>query len=325
MKCLNIYKQVLVLCLIVLGLSACEKPDKPTPMGDAGQTLITLLGGGEDPVVLPLDVNPPIEKILIADLRKNAANNADLNTATTVTITNTQACLDAYNTANGTSYELLPTSAYTITSDSKVTVSGNTWTINLAPGEFARSISINLDKNQMDLSKQYAFGLKITNSTLGIASKANGFGIVNVLVKNKYDANYEVTGTMVDAANSALTPAFPMKYDLITTGERSVIGFSVKYQDYYVDILNAGSGSVYGSFDPEFLFDANDNVIAVTNAYGQPASNGRYAQLDPSGINKWDPVTKDIDVNFFMFQPSVVPLPNPRVKFSWHMKYKGQR
>jgi hypothetical protein len=325
MKCLNIYKQVIVLCLIVLGLSACQKPDKPKPLGDVGQTLVTLLAGGEDPLVLPLDVNPPIEKVQIADLRKIAANNADLNAATTVTITNTQAFLDDYNTANGTSYELLPTSAYTFSTDSKVTANGNTWTINLAAGEFARQISINLDKNQMDLSKQYAFGLKITQTSVGKASLAKGFGIVNVLVKNKYDANYEVTGTMVDAANSALTPDFPMKYDLITTGEKSVVGSSPKWGGYAVDILNGGSGSYYGSFCPEFTFDANNNVIAVTNVYGQPAGNGRYAQLDPAGINKWDPGTKDIDVNFFMFQPSVVALPNPRVKFSWHMKYKKPR
>jgi hypothetical protein len=313
-----------ILWFLLLGvfITSCEK----TEVKDGGgKTIVKLKDGGADPVVLPLDVNPPIEKIVIADIRKDAASESDVNTATTITITNTQAFLDAYNTANGTSYELLPTAAYTITAESGVTVNGNTWTINLAAGEVARVISINLNKAQMDLSKQYAFGLKITQSTVGSPSLANGFGIVNVLVKNKFDANYLVTGTMTDVGNSALTGDFPMEYDLITTGEKSVIGYSVKWEDYYVDILNAGSESVYGAFCPQFQFDATDKIIAVTNAYGQPASNGRYAQLDPSGINKWDAGTKSIDVKFFMFQPSVVPLPNPRVLFSWHMAYKGSR
>ena len=310
------------LLLLVVALTSCEK----TEIKDGGgKTLIKIVNGGEDPTVIPMDVNPPTETILIADIRKDAVSEADANAATTITITNTQAYLDAYNTTNGTAYELPPASLYTITAASGVTVDGNTWTINLAPGEFARRISITLDKTQMDLSKQYAFGLQVTQSTVGSASLGNGFAIVNPLVINKYDGEYEVTGTMTDAAVGTLTGDFPMTYHLVTTGEKGVIGWSVKWEDYYVDILNAGAESVYGGFCPEFEFDANDNIIAVTNAYGQPASNGRYAELDPSGINKWDPATQNIDVKFFMFQPSSVPLPNPRVSFSWHMDYSGPR
>jgi len=313
-----------IVSFIVLAvmITSCEK----TEIKDGGgKTIIKIRNGGEDPVVLPLDVNPVIEKILIADVRKDASTTADLNSATTITITNTQAFLDAYNTAHGTAYELLPTSAYTITPESGVTVSGSTWTINLAPGELARPIYITLNKAQMDLSKQYAFGLKITQTSVGTASLGSGSSIINVLVKNKFDGEYEVTGTMTDVANGAITGDYPMTYHLVTTGERSVIGFSTKYEDFYVDILSSGSGSVYGAFVPEFQFDVNNNIIAVTNGYGQPASNGRYAQLDPSGINKWDPATRNIDVKFFMFQPSVVPLPNPRVLFSWNMDYEGPR
>jgi hypothetical protein len=309
------------LLLLVVGITSCEKAEIKD---GGGKTLVKIIGGGADPVVIPMDVTPVVEEILIADLRKDAVTEADANAATTVTITNTQAFLDDYNTANGTAFELLPTSAYTITPESGVTVSGNTWTINLAPGELARPISIELDKSQMDLSLSYAFGLQITQTTVGTPS-ASSMVIVNPLVINKYDGVYEVTGTMTDVAVATITGDFPMEYHLITTGERSVVGWSPKYEYYYVDILSGGAGSVYGSFCPEFLFDANDNIIAVTNAYGQPASNGRYAELDPSGVNKWDPATGNINVKFFMFQPSVVALPNPRVLFSWQMAYSGKR
>ena len=168
----NIKLNIGWILFLAMFVTSCQKPDLPKEGG--GKTFLKFVDGGEDPVVLPLDVNPVIEKILIADLRKDALNTADANTATTVTITNTQAYLDAYNTANGTSYELLPTSAYTITPESGVAVSGTTWTVNLASGEFARPISINLDKSQMDLSKQYAFGLQITQSSLGTPSLENG-------------------------------------------------------------------------------------------------------------------------------------------------------
>lgn len=311
------------LLLLAIGLTSCEKDEIKD---GGGKTLVKIIDGGGDPIVLPMDVNPPTETIQILDLRKDAVSEADLNTATTITLTNTQAYLNAYNTAHGTSYELLPTSAYTITAASGVTVSGSTWTVTLAPGEFARSIYITLNKAQMDLSKQYAFGLKITQTSNGTISLASGDALVNPLVKNKYDGAYEVTGTMVDAGNSALTGVFPMNYHLITTGERTVAGWDPDYWvDYFIPIYNAGAVSGYGAFSPIFTFDANNNIISVTNIYGQPAGNGRYAQLDPSGINKWDPATRNIDVKFFMFQPSVVPLPNPRVRFSWHMDYVGSR
>ena len=311
------------LLLFVVGITSCEK----TEIKDGGgKTLVKIIGGGGDPVVVPLDVNPPVEEILIADLRKDAVSEADASAATTVTITNTQAFLDAYNTANGTAYELLPTSAYTITPGSGVTVNGDTWTINLAPGELARPISIELDKAQMDLSKSYAFGLQITQTTVGTPSLASSVVIVNPLVINKYDGVYEVTGTMVDAASAALTGLFPFEYHLITTGEKSVAGFDPYWwEDYFIPIYSGPDVSGYGGFSPVFAFDANDNIIAVTNIYGQPATNGRYAELDPSGINKWDPATGNIDVKFFMFQPSAVALPNPRVSFDWHLAYTGPR
>jgi hypothetical protein len=303
--------------------TACEK----TEIKDGGgKTTIKIEDGGDEPIVLPLDVDPLIEEINLFSLRKDAVSSADLNAATTITLTNTQAYLDAYNTANGTAYELLPTAAYTITAASGVTVSGDTWTVNLAPGEFARNISITLDKSLMDLSLQYAFGMQVTQSTVGSASLANGAAIVNVLVKNKYDGAYEVTGTMADAGNPALTGVFPMNYHLITTGENSVAGWDPDHWvDYFIPIYSAGAVSGYGAFSPIFTFDVNGNIIAVTNIYGQPAGNGRYAQLDPSGINKWDPATGSIDVKFFMFQPSVVPLPAPRVSFDWHLELLGPR
>jgi hypothetical protein len=60
------------------------------------------------------------------------------------------------------------------------------------------------------------------------------------------------------------------------------------------------------------------------NAYGQPASNGRYAQLDPTGVNTWDPVTKTLKVKYFMFQPSVIAV-GPRVSFNETFTYVGVR
>lgn len=314
MKCLNINNQLLVLGLIALGLSACVKPNKPEPMGDAGQTLVKILGGGEDPVVLPLDVNPPVEKIQIADLRKDPANSTDLNTATTVTITNTQAFLDAYNTANHTSYELLPTSAYTITAESGVSVNGNTWTINLAPGEFARSISINLDKTKMDLSKQYAFGLQITQTSVGKASLGSGFGIVNVIVKNKYDGIYSVVSGLVTRYTSPGVPAGDAlsgslagnpDVSMATLGANTVEITGLQW-------ANSGGG-VGGIANLRATVDPLTNLVTMS-ALGS-ATLGNWAGHE----NKYDPATKTFYLAF-RWNPATTTR-----EYEIVLKYKGPR
>lgn len=306
-------------------LASCIKGDVKD-LNDEGATVVKFLGGGGDALVKPMDADPIIETVNVLDIRRDASTQAMLNQPATVTITNTQEFLDDYNAEFGTHYELLPAEAYTITPESGVTVSGSTWTINLAAGEFARSIDVTLDKSKMDLSKQYALACQITQTSSGVVSQAAGFQVVNPLVKNRFDGAYEVTGSMVDAASATLTGLFPMNYHLATTGASSVAGFDPDYWvDYFIPILSGSAVSGYGGYAPIFTFDANDNIISVTNFYGQPASNGRYAAIDPSGINKRDPATGDIDVKFFMYQPASVPLPNPRVSFDWHMEYKGSR
>lgn len=317
-----IYNSCLALSAAMLLLS-CEK----TEVKDGGgKTLFKLTEGGGDPVVLALNTDPIVEEVRIAGVFRDAASNADYNAAATVTLSNSQALLDAYNDEHDTEFELLPAGSYTVTAASGVTVSGNTWTLNMAAKELDRSISISLNKALLDLSKQYAFGLEITNSTLGEPSLGTGTGIVNILIKNDYDGVYNLTGTMADAG-AALDGMWDVDYHLITTGANSVVGWDPNvYEDYYIPIYNGTTPSGYGAYCPIFTFDpVTKKVTTVTNIWGQPASNGRYAAIDPSGVNEWDPVTRDIKVKFFMYQPSVVPLPNPRVVFDWTLEYKGAR
>jgi hypothetical protein len=319
---INILKK---LSLVMLGATALASCEKAEVKDGGGETLVRLLGGGGDPVVYALDLDPATETIEILDIRRDATGSSDLNKPATITLTNSQAFLDAYNDEHETSYQLLPADAWTVTPESGVTISGDTWTVNLAAGEFARQVSVTLDKTKFDLSKSYAFGLQVTGTTVGRASLVTGNAVVNVLIKNRYDGVYEVTGEMEDAGG--LTGYFPMQYELVTSGATRVDGReTVEWGDYYIAVYNGADVSGYGTFSPQFIFDADGNITAVTNRYGQPAAgNGRYAALDPSGINKWDEATGNIDVKFFMYQPSVVALPNPRVKFDWHLEYKGPR
>jgi hypothetical protein len=80
-------------------------------------------------------------------------------------------------------------------------------------------------------------------------------------------------------------------------------------------------GGAYGEFDPVFTFDANNNVISVTNLFGQPSpSRARSADIDPSGVNKYDPGTQTIQVKYFLKQAGAL-----KATFDETLHYLGPR
>ena len=126
-------------------------------------------------------------------------------------------------------------------------------------------------------------------------------------IVNRFDGNYTLTGSMVDYSNATLTGKYPANVALISQSENSVALYDFEVAKGYGHSLISGSdNSHYGQFAPVFTFDENNNVISVTNYYGQPSENNRSAELDPSGENKWDPVTKTLKVKYWMNQPNVV-------------------
>jgi hypothetical protein len=171
----------------------------------------------------------------------------------------------------------------------------------------------------------YIFGIKLTavsNSNYTLSNLV--YGYVQFGIKNMYDGNYTLTGTMVDLANSAFKGAYPLNVYLITQSGNSVALWDIDiWGNYFHTFMNGSSYSGYGSFSPVFIFDANNNVTSVVNIYGQPASNGRSAQLDPSGVNKFDPVTKTLKVKYWLNQPAVIA-PH-RTTFDETFTYEGPR
>lgn len=167
----------------------------------------------------------------------------------------------------------------------------------------------------------YVFGIKLTsvsNSKYTLSNLTEGY--VKFSIKNIFDGIYTVDGSMIDMVNSSITGAYPFTAQLITQTANSVALFEPNYYgDYYHLILSGGGYSVYGKFSPVFTFDDNYNVTSVVNLYGQPSSNNRSAELDPSGINKFDPATKTLKVKYWMNQPG------HRTSFDETFTYQGPR
>ena len=205
----------------------------------------------------------------------NVASPKPLTSALNVTLALDPAALTAYNTANGTSFAILPPADYSVAS----------WTVTVPANQREATLNVNLNTSLIDPSQQYVLPINIASAS---GQTINQYNTVMYLVqvKNKYDGEYTVTGTLVDSANPAITGAYPNTVDLQTTGAASDVYYDTNYGNFH-EILSSGSANVFGEFDPIFTFDpATNKVISVVNFYGQPSpSRVRAAQIDPTGVN----------------------------------------
>lgn len=313
--------QIFSLLIFSAVLSSCVKDNEffKTGTGDQGRGTLVRITDADELILRARDVAPTIDTFVLMEIRRDPATQSEMNSPLSVTLIKNSAYISTYNAANSTSFVELPAANYTLLDDINIT---------FQPGEFSKSIRIRLNKAGLDLSQQYV--LPYTISQVGSGAKISPDfknALVQVIIKNRYDGVYKMTGTVVDVAVPAITAKSPATVHLVTTGANSVelynSGAAFASQVFLFPIMNAGSESAYGGFLPEFTFDANGNVTAVTNAYGQPnPANTRSAQLDPSGVNKW--VNGVLQVKFFMFQPNTVAS-GPRATIDVTLEYQGPR
>ena len=173
----------------------------------------------------------------------------------------------------------------------------------------------------------YAFVYRISSVQESgyVVSANNGYSITPFVVKNKYDAEYAVTGTLVDAASASIdgSCSYPMDAYLVTQGTSVVWLYDKAVPGYYHTICSGGGLSYYGNTGVAITFDSNDNVVSVDNIYTDAAPRSRTLQLDPSGVNKYDPTTQTLKIKYWMNQANSVQ-PH-RVSFDETYTYTGPR
>jgi Domain of unknown function (DUF1735) len=321
MKHLN--KIILSALIVGFFMSSCIKEDINEGITNTEQTIVKLPQGEDEIYAFALDAVPGEIDLEVLDVRRDVKSESDLSKTNIVKISPNPTAIADYNAAHGTSLQEF--TQYTL--DPATPFDGQNWSVTFGPGDFARAIKIKFDPATLDLTQRYAMAFKISDPGGLAISGTKSTALVEIAVKNKYDGMYELTGTMVDLSNATLTGYFPQEVAFVTTGSSSVVMIPTELGIPGHLILSGGALSYYGSYGPTFNFDpATDKVATVTNSYGQPAGNTRSAELDPSGLNQWDPATKELNVKYFMKQPSVIAAPpHIRVTFDENFKYLGPR
>lgn len=141
---------------------------------------------------------------------------------------------------------------------------------------------------------------------------------------NPWDGRYRMEGTLTDAKNPDFVwPGNSYEYSLETNSPTQVTLVSKDLGFPGHMLKNGINETFYGTFGLVVNFDATTNKITgISNHFGQPSASGRSAVLDPSGTNKWDPVTKNITIKYWMDEEGFA---GHRTSFNETWVYVGAR
>lgn len=333
----KIFIHAAMLVTVMAALTSCLK-DKGFDDGEYGvkndntidAVSLPQQGGfkaGENISLVSLNADPPEEEIdaVLIQLASKEPAKQDVK----VTLVKDMALVSHYNNLNFTTYEEMPSNTYQIVNPEGLTVT-------IPQGQHQAWLKLKVIKANFDFSKSYALGFSIASATPGFTIAANYRSmIIGVTVKNKYDGCYLLNGTLTDVANGALTawPNAPVCF--VTAGPTKVTMINrvtlvgAWFDQPFHPIGNAGAFSVYGGWAPEFTFNAADNIVSVSNYYGNPnPANSRGSALDATGVNNFSLVggVKTIRAKYIMTQSSVVAAPpHHRAFFNSTFTYTGPR
>jgi hypothetical protein len=169
--------------------------------------------------------------------------------------------VNAYNTANGTSYTSVPYNLFSFQSTD----------ITLTPTERKKKISISVKPSDIAVG-EWAIGLSIESTSLGEVSQIAKEIVVTLSVKNKYDGKYHLKGFYTRTDNPPYNGPFETDVEMITTGPNSVAMYWTDGGDYYQPFANNGTLTAFSNIDPEVFFNAADQVSGINNYTGDPAS-----------------------------------------------------
>lgn len=308
----NFFKYALIALVASTSFVACVKKEV-TPLKDEGSQFLKIEEAPENKIFS--EPYTGVKPMTLFSLIRTSANQSQAAKAHTFKITSgTAADVTAYNTANGTDFELLPDSLYTMANG--IVKSGSVYTVSFAANDFAKEFTISLNGSKWNLSKKYAMKFTITDSAGVNLNEGHKEIMVLIAIANRWDGVYEVTdGTFTDVLNPAwrhvnidyAAGGYPKQvYNLETVSPTQCLVYDATLYDGYYCVFGTGAPgySGFGSFAALIEFDpATNNIVSVTNAYGQGySSNKRSGRLDPTGVNKWDAATQTMKIKYNMLQ-----------------------
>lgn len=315
---LNIIKSVLIISSFSFSLASCLKDDayedqeiQSTRSKETLKIVEMKISANNATKFVSLAYNNSNNDTVVDLVPITLATSGPAAEDINVTVELRPALVKTYNDTNHTAFEV-PTSAL-------ISVVNNVVTI--PKGSNTGYLQVKFKPSSI-IGRDWAFGFGISSlDKAGYTISGNlSSGVVAILIKNKYDGKYEVTGSLVDVVNPALSSTpdgpYPFEVELRTTGANSnaMWASGIDYGHFI------GGNSYYGSFSPVFTIDpVTSKITSVTNYFGQPSGNNRSAEIDAT-VDYIYNADKSFDIKYVMKQGGA-----NRTTFVEHFTYVGPR
>jgi len=306
-------KRTMVMMLAIAFIASCTKTEVKYEEGRP--TIVKTPEAENDINVIARDVLPAVEEFDLLTLDRSVTTPGDLNSTLTVKVTKSATLITDYNTAHGTSFIEVPSTAYTLSADLNNVV--------FAAGESVKKIKIKVDKAQLDLSKQYALGFTITEVGTGAKISTLKDALFSIGVKNQYDGVYRLNGAYYHPTTSPGYSTFTVDVELHTSGPNSVKIYWPDFGGYYHPKYNLGTIDAFGLQEPNYTIDPVTKVVTVQNVAAGAAT---FYTMPPGYNSRYETAAKKIYARFG-YNYSAGGIFNPATNREWtdELVYMGPR
>jgi len=266
MKYVNIKKLLAVVAITAFTIVACKKVEVPTPLGDAGTTLVKILGGGTPAAVtkFAIDFVPTPTVLLVASIRRDIPNETELAKTMVVTIKDDTTAVRAANA----SYIQLPTSWYTVAVAGGVKSGGQggTFTLTFAPGEYAKEIYVTIpDATLMNPSALYGLGFTVTTADAGAKLSTEKSVVVQIGAKNIYDGVYRDDFCNYHPSSNPGYTCSTTVIHMVTTGANTCKMFWPLAGAFGIPSVLGGNLAYFGAQEPAYTVNPATGACTVQN------------------------------------------------------------
>lgn len=221
-------------------------------------------------------------------LNLNAGNPAPADITINLAIKSTE-LIGAYNTANGTSIQILPSTLYTMPT-----------TVTIPAG--ARNVTVPLVvTSTLSLNPNIAYGIAVQITSASgnyiVAENLKNL-LIQFSIKNKYDGVYNLTGYH---NRTPYTFPYQTTMHMVTSGPNAVYFFwpLVGGVGHPIGIGPNNALSWYGPVvAPVVVFNTGTNL--VTNVFGSDPAGPPITMFTGAGsrVGRWDPATRNMTVDW---------------------------
>ncbi len=275
---------LLILVSTALFMGGCLKDKETLDFNDNTSRVITEFTNGDSSTLnsLALTIASGLVETDLTEVRILPRSNATKNVDVKIELN--PGLVDAYNLANGTAYEVPPSSVYAF----------NTHTYTLTPSAKSTNVKISIDPSAL-VGNVYALGFTITSVSDGEISGLRKDYLVELKAKNPYDGDYTATGYFYHPTAARTLDATKT---LETFSPTSVI----------VEVADLGGNGYYAILDVD-----GSNNVTITAAPGAngapytmfttdlPSTNPGYTPQWPGSAscnNTYDPVEKEFRLRY---------------------------